>query len=106
MSYCTRPSSLSQRRHFHANRIVISRARDFSKGNPTPPFLRGCDFFLIRTKGSYLTTSPPPRPPPWLLATALSSQRPSPFCHPERSRGICSPLHRPPISKGNLLPPS
>ena len=36
-----------------------------------------------------LSTSPPPRLPPWPLATVLSSQRPSPFCHPERSRGTC-----------------
>ena len=33
-----------------------------------------------------LSTSPPPRLPPWPLATVLSSQRPSPFCHPERTR--------------------
>jgi hypothetical protein len=33
--------------------------------------------------------SPPPRPPPWPLATVLSFQRPSPFCHPERTRISC-----------------
>ena len=27
---------------------------------------------------------------PFLYATAFSLQQPSPFCHPERSRGICS----------------
>ena len=44
--------------------------------------------FLISHKG-LLSRSSPPRLPPWPLATVLSSQRRSPFCHPERSRGTC-----------------
>jgi hypothetical protein len=31
-----------------------------------------------------------PQRPPCPLATVLSLQSPSPFCDPERSRGICS----------------
>src|SRR5271167_1391165 len=46
--------------------------------------------FLFSTKRGCLSTSPPPRRPPWPLATVLSTQPLSPFCHPERSRGICS----------------
>src|ERR1700733_3341763 len=40
-------------------------------------------------KGQLLKGLPDP-PPPCPLATVPSLQQPSPFCHPERSRGICS----------------
>jgi hypothetical protein len=53
-------------------------------GNPTLPFVlqRGC--------------------PP---ATNLPLKQLSPFCHPERSRGICSFLSQQPIPTGNPTPP-
>jgi hypothetical protein len=40
--------------------------------------------------------------PPFPPATALSLQLPSPFCHPERSRGICGSVYRQPSSVGSV----
>ncbi len=55
------------------------------EARPYPLSSRELVTFLISHKG-LLSRSSPPRLPPWPLATVLSSQRPSPFCHPERTR--------------------
>jgi hypothetical protein len=61
---------------------------------------------LISRKRGCLSTSPPPRRPPWPLATVLSSQRPSPFCHPERSERICGAPFVCPAPTGPQPPPT
>ena len=63
---------------------------------------RGCDFFDFAQKG-LLSTSPASRQSCCPLAAVLAFQKPSPFCHPERSRGTCgAPFGRPTFS---VLPP-
>src|SRR5579859_500597 len=48
---------------------------------------------------------PPPQQPRYPMATVLRLPRPSPFCHSERSRGICcAPFGCPQFTGLQLLP--